>query len=204
MSYPDFFILGAMKCGTTTLAAQLGRQDGVFMCEPKEPFYFSDDDVYARGPEWYHSLFRAAAPGDLIGEASTRYTMRAGAPLRRRPQGDRRGSRQPRRALGAAPYSSDGAWSAAPIACAPSVLPVGDAVDHQVELRREIPGDAALALLEPVIDHHPRLAALDDRAVDLNGRLGADLSVMSERSSQAISQPAPGRQISGLCTPPWL
>jgi len=75
MTQPDFLIIGAMKCGTTTLAAQLGAQQGVFMTKPKEPFYFSDDDVYARGPDWYASLFARAAPGDLKGEASTRYTM---------------------------------------------------------------------------------------------------------------------------------
>ena len=27
---PDFLIIGAMKCGTTTLQAQLARQQGVF------------------------------------------------------------------------------------------------------------------------------------------------------------------------------
>ena len=40
MTGPDFLIIGAMKCGTTTLAAQLGAHQGVFMTKPKEPFYF--------------------------------------------------------------------------------------------------------------------------------------------------------------------
>ena len=71
---PDFIIIGAMKSGTTTLAAQLGAQDGIFMSVPKEPNYFSDDDMFARGPGWYAALFDAAAPGDLTGEASTHYT----------------------------------------------------------------------------------------------------------------------------------
>ncbi len=71
---PDFIIIGAMKCGTSTLAAQLAAQPGVFMTTPKEPNFFSDDDVFARGPDWYASLFADAAPGDLKGEASTHYT----------------------------------------------------------------------------------------------------------------------------------
>jgi hypothetical protein len=71
---PDFIIIGAMKCGTSTLHDQLAAQRGVFMTTPKEPCYFSDDVVYARGPEWYASLFEAAAPGDLRGESSTHYT----------------------------------------------------------------------------------------------------------------------------------
>lgn len=73
MKTPDFIVIGAMKCGTTTLASQLGAQNGLFMTDPKEPNFFSDDDIYAKGPEWYSALFDSAAPGDLLGEASTHY-----------------------------------------------------------------------------------------------------------------------------------
>lgn len=71
---PDFLIVGAMKCGTTTLAAQLAGQDGVFMTTPKEPNFFSDAHVRVRGETWYRSLFADAAPDDMKGEASTHYT----------------------------------------------------------------------------------------------------------------------------------
>lgn len=74
MALPDYLIVGAMKCGTSTLAAQLGAQPGIFMTEPKEPNFFSDDEVFARGLAWYEDLFAGAAPGDLKGEASTHYT----------------------------------------------------------------------------------------------------------------------------------
>ena len=74
MSKPDFILVGAMKCGTSTLAAQLGQQAGVFMTDPKEPNFFSDDAVYAQGTDWYGALFEGAAAGDLKGEASTHYT----------------------------------------------------------------------------------------------------------------------------------
>ena len=74
MGLPDFLIIGAMKCGTSTLAAQLAAQAGLFMSTPKEPTFFSDDAVFARGLDWYESLFKAATPGDLKGEASTHYT----------------------------------------------------------------------------------------------------------------------------------
>lgn len=74
MGLPDFLIIGAMKCGTTTLAEQLDLQPGIFMASPKEPNYFSDDDVYARGLDWYQDLFAAASETDLRGEASTHYT----------------------------------------------------------------------------------------------------------------------------------
>ena len=71
---PDFIIIGAMKCGTSTLQAQLAAQPGFFMTTPKEPNFFSDDDVFARGMDWYSALFAGAAPSDLKGEASTHYT----------------------------------------------------------------------------------------------------------------------------------
>ena len=73
-SLPDFIVIGAMKCGTTTLAAQLAAQRGVFMSTPKEPNYFSDDAVFAQGQGWYEGLFADAPPGAVKGEASTHYT----------------------------------------------------------------------------------------------------------------------------------
>ncbi len=74
MALPDFLIIGAMKCGTSTLQAQLAAQPGVFMTTPKEPNFFSDDAIYARGLGWYEGLFDAAPAGALKGEASTHYT----------------------------------------------------------------------------------------------------------------------------------
>ncbi|WP_298845046.1 sulfotransferase [uncultured Roseobacter sp.] len=74
MTDPGFIIIGAMKCGTSTLQVQLAAQDGVFMTDPKEPNYFSDDDIFAKGPDWYAALFAGAGAGDLTGEASTHYT----------------------------------------------------------------------------------------------------------------------------------
>lgn len=74
MPSPNFIIIGAMKCGTSTLAAQLGAQDGVFITTPKEPNFFSDDTAYAKGITWYQQLFDQAGPNDIKGEASTHYT----------------------------------------------------------------------------------------------------------------------------------
>ena len=71
---PDFVIIGAMKCATSTLHEQLAAQRGIFMSTPKEPNFFSDEDIYARGMDWYTGLFASAKPGDLCGESSTHYT----------------------------------------------------------------------------------------------------------------------------------
>lgn len=65
-----------MKAATSTLHEQLARQGDVFMSRPKEPNFFSNDEVYRRGIDWYRSLFAAAPPGALRGESSTHYTKR--------------------------------------------------------------------------------------------------------------------------------
>lgn len=74
LARPHFVVIGAMKCATSTLHDQLAAQPGVFMSDPKEPNFFSDDDVFARGLDWYSALFAGAAPTDLCGESSTHYT----------------------------------------------------------------------------------------------------------------------------------
>lgn len=80
MRYPDFFIIGAPKCGTTAIAHWLARNPEVFMCYPKEPHYYSYRSQHishhiarARTPEQYLQLFEEAHPNQLIGEASTSY-----------------------------------------------------------------------------------------------------------------------------------
>lgn len=71
---PDFLILGAMKSGTTTLHNHLDRNPGVFMSTPKEPNFFSIDEVYDRGTDWYRDLFADARTDQICGEASPSYT----------------------------------------------------------------------------------------------------------------------------------
>ena len=71
---PNFLIIGGMKCATSTLHEQLARQPGIFMSELKEPNFFSNDEQYAKGLEWYLSHFQTANAEDLCGESSTHYT----------------------------------------------------------------------------------------------------------------------------------
>lgn len=66
-------IIGAMKSATSTLHEQLARQDGFFMCTPKEPYFFSDDPIYANGMNWYAGLFAHARHTDICGESTTHY-----------------------------------------------------------------------------------------------------------------------------------
>jgi hypothetical protein len=74
MTLPDFVVIGAMKCGTSTLHAQLAAQPQFFMSAPKEPNFFSNDEIYAKGEDWYRGLFATAPEGAIKGESSTHYT----------------------------------------------------------------------------------------------------------------------------------
>src|SRR5690606_7778793 len=60
MTLPNFVVIGAMKSATTTLAMQLAAQEGVFVSDPKEPNFFSNDEIYSKGMSWYESLFAGA------------------------------------------------------------------------------------------------------------------------------------------------
>lgn len=69
---PDFLIIGSPKSGTTSLAAWLGAHPDVFVPPQKELHFFSRDDRWALGPDWYASEF-APAGRRLAGEATPNY-----------------------------------------------------------------------------------------------------------------------------------
>jgi hypothetical protein len=77
---PNFLIVGAMKAGTTTLRDYLTAIDSVWIY-PAEVRFFSQDKLYARGVDWYESLF-ASAKGQAIGEKSPAYSYQPNVPGR--------------------------------------------------------------------------------------------------------------------------
>jgi hypothetical protein len=72
---PTFIIAGCGKCGTTTLLHLLARHPDVSVSKPKEPNFLSDDSVYAKGWEWYESLFQNGKDKIVRGEASVAYSL---------------------------------------------------------------------------------------------------------------------------------
>ena len=78
---PNFFIVGAPKCGTTALYAYLRQHPDIFMPETKEPNFFGHDIERRRSQrlteEEYLALFRLAGDARRVGEASVRYLGRA-------------------------------------------------------------------------------------------------------------------------------
>lgn len=76
MKLPNFFIVGAPKCGTTALDAYLQEHPKIFMCE-KEPHYFSFDlPGHREVCDWsgYEALFQGASDATpAVGETSVYY-----------------------------------------------------------------------------------------------------------------------------------
>lgn len=74
---PDFFLVGAAKSGTSSLANYLAQHPSVFMTEPKEPHFFGElarpPVREVKGMSEYLGLFRGAPEGAKAGEASTSY-----------------------------------------------------------------------------------------------------------------------------------
>ena len=77
MRKPNFFFIGAPKCGTTAAASWLREHPAIFMTErPKEPMYFDNDIVNPdrMSLQQYEALFNKADDTHLVvGEASTPY-----------------------------------------------------------------------------------------------------------------------------------
>jgi len=82
---PDFFLVGAPKCATSSLHALLIKHPDIFMCSPKEPHFFCTDlPGLAEVPDaaGYDALFDPAPEGACLGEASAFYLMSHDAPVR--------------------------------------------------------------------------------------------------------------------------
>lgn len=68
-------IIGAMKCGTTTLYDYLARHPQIATGNEKEPGFFAFESVWSRGLDWYDSQFSYDPSQHLYAlDASTDYT----------------------------------------------------------------------------------------------------------------------------------
>lgn len=75
---PDFFIIGAPKCGTSAMYEYLKAHPDIFMPAYKEPHFFAKDFVGQRHERFrkeadYFALFNAAHGEKRVGEASVWY-----------------------------------------------------------------------------------------------------------------------------------
>ncbi len=91
---PNLFIVGAPKCGTTSLHYWLSQHPEIFMSKPKEPRFFCTDQIkeadnfhnkkidYFQYRQWekYLNLFKNVGDEKIVGESTPRYLYSHEAP----------------------------------------------------------------------------------------------------------------------------
>lgn len=77
----DFFIVGAMKSGTSSLRDLLRQHDGVDIYRG-EIHYFDKETLFEQGDDWYHDHFEMDKSGVLHGDKSPSYSLDKDAPAR--------------------------------------------------------------------------------------------------------------------------
>jgi hypothetical protein len=77
----DFFVIGAMKSGTSSLRGALGQHDDIGMAG-KELHFFSKAGNFDLGVSWYHSHFEDMQDKRVWGEKSPSYAPSTLAPER--------------------------------------------------------------------------------------------------------------------------
>lgn len=70
----DFMLIGAAKCGTTSLAYILSKHPQICFSKEKEPHFFSRYADWQSRLDEYHKLF-SPKPDQLLGEGSPYYTL---------------------------------------------------------------------------------------------------------------------------------
>lgn len=80
--WPNLFVPGASKSGTTTLHHYLHQHPDIWMSADKETGFFSDDERYITGKKYYLSLFEKGKDCMYRGESSTGYMVRPQAIIR--------------------------------------------------------------------------------------------------------------------------
>ena len=79
----QLFILGAPRCGTTSLHAYLDRHPDICMSQPKEPCFFELEAFYRRGADWYWQHYFAHHQQELVaGEARSLHLFLPWVPAR--------------------------------------------------------------------------------------------------------------------------
>jgi len=68
---PDFIIIGAQKCGTTSLYQYLIQHPQIVPASQKEVHFF--DLNFAKGVDWYRQQFKSVSQDFITGEASPYY-----------------------------------------------------------------------------------------------------------------------------------
>ena len=78
---PTFLIVGAKRCGSTSLFEYVNSHPGVAPCYVRKGTHYFDVN-FGRGWRWFRSNFPIPSPGKITGEASPYYMFHPLAPAR--------------------------------------------------------------------------------------------------------------------------
>ncbi|NLG43975.1 MAG: sulfotransferase [Phycisphaerae bacterium] len=80
---PSFFVIGARKCGTTTLDQYMRQHPQICLPRGKKELNFFGDQAH-RGLAWYRAHFAHARADQLCGEVAPMYSIEQDPPCARR------------------------------------------------------------------------------------------------------------------------
>ena len=78
----DFFVIGAARCGTTSISRFIQSHENVYSSPVKEPRFFREK--WAKGWDWYASIYANAKDDELRGDFSPSYSVSANNGVARR------------------------------------------------------------------------------------------------------------------------
>ena len=83
MIYPDLYIVGAQKSGTTSLHRLLASHTDIFFpSSPQEIHFFDIEENYAKGLDWFSALFSDRKNQSVVAQTSPLYMYMPNVPKR--------------------------------------------------------------------------------------------------------------------------
>lgn len=73
MRLPDFLIVGAPKCGTTTMHEILKQHSQIFLPTEKEIHFFDNNKNFSKGINWYKNYFKNIPKDKIAGDITPSY-----------------------------------------------------------------------------------------------------------------------------------
>ena len=77
MRFPDFLVIGGMRCGTTSLFELLRQQPDIYLPEKKELHYFDRRNPQLTNDAQYKAVFASARADQVCGEVTPDYLTTA-------------------------------------------------------------------------------------------------------------------------------
>ena len=71
--FPNFFVVGAQKSGTTTIHDWLDKNYKIGLPKIKETHFFRDEELFSNGIDWYKCQYDSLSSVKIAGEVDPEY-----------------------------------------------------------------------------------------------------------------------------------